>query len=158
MKRTKQSTFAKRERSEKSTGFAPVGGEDMTHTAKHTPGPWVLSEGNECIYVRSNVHPNAIAAVEYDFNSDIDDTTEEAQANAHLISAAPAMYTAIQHLLEWAKGNRGSKTGNPYCIPEVRHALKTLASIQGVKDYLDADTTVEGGPMTPSQNVRKGAK
>ena len=60
--------------------------------------------------------------------------------HAPLLAAAPAMYDALQNLLEWAKGNRGVKEGNPYCKPEVRQALKVLASIQGKKDYLDADT------------------
>jgi hypothetical protein len=103
-------------------------------TPKHTPGPWVVNT-----FIVNGQHKLEV----------LDATGANAciQANANLIAAAPAMYTAIQHLLEWAKGNRGSKTGNPYCIPEVRHALKTLASIQGVKDYLDADTTVEGGGL-----------
>ena len=43
-------------------------------------------------------------------------------------------------LLEWAKGNRGSKHINPYGVPEVRAALKHLAKIQGVKDYFNAKT------------------
>ena len=101
-------------------------------TPKHTPGPWI-------------VHTFTISGKEKLEVLDATGTNACVQANAHLIAAAPAMYKTIQHLLEWAKGNRGSKTGNPYCIPEVRHALKTLASIQGVKDYLDANTTVEGG-------------
>ena len=49
----------------------------------------------------------------------------------------------IHHLcevLEWAKGNRGSKSGNPYMIPEIKEALKHLAELQGIKDYLDAKT------------------
>jgi hypothetical protein len=45
-------------------------------------------------------------------------------------------------LLEWAKGNRGSKQGNPYAIPEVKQALQYLAAKQGRKDWLDAKTTV----------------
>lgn len=35
----------------------------------------------------------------------------------------------LMDLLEWAKGNRGSKSGNPYTIPEVKAALKHLASL-----------------------------
>lgn len=53
----------------------------------------------------------------------------------------------IKHLcevLEWAKGMRGSKTGNPYLIPEVKAALKHLADLQGINDYLDANTEQEG--------------
>jgi hypothetical protein len=50
---------------------------------------------------------------------------------------------AIAHLcnvLEWAKGNRGSKRCNPYCVPEVVAALKFLAELQGINNWLDADT------------------
>ena len=57
-----------------------------------------------------------------------------------VIAAAPAMYEALQNLLEWSKGNREAREGNPYCKPEVRQALKVLASIQDKKDYIDADT------------------
>ena len=92
MKRTKQSTFAKRERREQSTGFAPVGGEDMTHTAKHTPGPWEVtgSHSREVIATnRGNYRPcMTIAKVGGYWDG-------EAQANAHLIAAAPAMYAEL---------------------------------------------------------------
>ena len=46
---------------------------------------------------------------------------------------------ALANLLEWAKGNRGSKSGNPYLFPEVKNALKVLGKLQGV-NYLDVDT------------------
>ena len=109
----------------------------MTQPVKHTPGPWHVGlKPGPMVY-----GPQGEQIVGINVMLDCD----EVLANAKFIAAAPAMYKTIQHLLEWAKGNRGAKTGNPYCIPEVRHALKTLASIQGVKDYLDADTTVEGG-------------
>jgi hypothetical protein len=44
-------------------------------------------------------------------------------------------------VLEWAKGMRGSKSGSPYGVPEIKAALVYLASKQGKKDWLDADTT-----------------
>ena len=43
-------------------------------------------------------------------------------------------------LLEWAKGNRGTKEGNPYGITEVRAALEHLADLQGRNSYLTAIT------------------
>lgn len=46
---------------------------------------------------------------------------------------------ALANLLEWAKGNRGSKSGNPYLFPEVKNALKVLGKIEGV-NYIDVDT------------------
>jgi len=50
------------------------------------------------------------------------------------------MEKVLKDLLEWAKGYRGRKDINPYCVPEVKAALKHLAEIQGIKDYLDAKT------------------
>ncbi len=53
-------------------------------------------------------------------------------------------------VLEWAKGNRGLKEGrNPYGIPEVEAALKHLANLQGIKDWLDARTA----PTNPQQEA-----
>jgi len=46
-------------------------------------------------------------------------------------------------LLEWAKGNRGSKEGNPYLMPEVKAALQHLADLQGIKTYYYAKTKQE---------------
>lgn len=91
MKRTKQSTFAKRERSEKSTGFAPVGGEDMTHTATHTPGPW------NCVDPHVIRGPKNVVVAK---TLDSKEGYEIKQANAHLIAAAPAMYEALQDAYE----------------------------------------------------------
>jgi hypothetical protein len=43
-------------------------------------------------------------------------------------------------VLEWGKGNRGRKDCNPYSVPEVEAALRHLADLQGIKDWLDAKT------------------
>ena len=43
-------------------------------------------------------------------------------------------------LLEWAKGNRGSKHNNPYSVPEVKAALKIISAIQGGRDWMEAKT------------------
>ncbi len=43
-------------------------------------------------------------------------------------------------VLEWAKGQRGRKDGNPYLMPEIKAALKHLAQLQGISDWLDART------------------
>ena len=50
---------------------------------------------------------------------------------------------ALVNLLEWAKGNRGSKHMNPYGVPEVKLALTTLAELYERVDYLDADRAKE---------------
>jgi hypothetical protein len=49
---------------------------------------------------------------------------------------------ALCNLLEWAKGNRGPRDGNPYLVPEVRDALITLQSVRGqpTNKYMDAIT------------------
>ena len=56
------------------------------------------------------------------------------------MAAAPELLDALCNVLEWAKGNRGSKDFNPYGVPEVRAALESLAKLQGIKSYLDAKT------------------
>ena len=53
----------------------------------------------------------------------------------------------LMDLLEWAKGNRGSKSINPYAVPEVKNALKHLADLQGIYGYLDAETNYKGGRL-----------
>ena len=108
-----------------------------TKTAQFTPGPWYphLAKADHCLSssVWGAEPGNQVAVIG-------GKSLQTMNANATLIAAAPAMYEALQNLLEWAKGNRGAREGNPYCKPEVRQALKVLASIQGKKDYLDADT------------------
>ena len=38
---------------------------------------------------------------------------------------------AMGHLLQWAAGNRGTKEGNPYGVPEVKDALIALGRVNG---------------------------
>ena len=54
----------------------------------------------------------------------------------------PTIKTAayLAALLEWAKGNRGPKDNNPYCVPEVKAALDHLAYLQGIPSWQDAET------------------
>lgn len=54
-------------------------------------------------------------------------------------SSSTDLKKALANLLEWAVGNRGSKSGNPYMFPEVKNALEVLAKIEGIKNYLDVD-------------------
>jgi hypothetical protein len=52
------------------------------------------------------------------------------------------MDDSTRHLIEvveLVKGNRGSMNGNPYMIPEVKNALKHLAKLLNVTDYLEVD-------------------
>jgi hypothetical protein len=57
-----------------------------------------------------------------------------------LITVAPELDEALRDLLEWVKGNRGRKDVNPYLVPEVKAALKVLAQVDGIDDYLNVDT------------------
>lgn len=50
----------------------------------------------------------------------------------------PHIVRALHNLVAHVVGNRGHRGGNPYCIPEVKEALRLLAEYRGVKDYLDA--------------------
>ena len=91
MKRTKQSTFARRERQEKGTGFAPVGG------AQFTPGPWQISA------IQNEPEKMSIIDADMCFVAEVWQTyidgESRQQAHAALIAAAPAMYEALQALL-----------------------------------------------------------
>lgn len=63
---------------------------------KHTPGPWVVKSTDEDINTKTVIDSTEfwIAKV-LNFNRASDDIGES-QANAHLIAAAPAMYTLLQ--------------------------------------------------------------
>lgn len=45
---------------------------------------------------------------------------------------------ALGNLVQWAVGNRGAKTGNPYSVPEIDRALMALRDIVGCADHLDS--------------------
>jgi len=46
----------------------------------------------------------------------------------------------LANVLEFVKGNRGTKQGNPYDFTEIKDALKHLAKLEGTIDYLNVDT------------------
>ncbi len=49
--------------------------------------------------------------------------------------------STLKELMQWVVGNRGSKSGNPYCVPEVRNMLIEIAEHRGRFDassYFDA--------------------
>lgn len=101
----------------------------------HTPGPHKSLHGigiSETVFYKNGV-PQTIAQFS-DKNSSV------RQADADFYAASPDLETALMNLLEWAKGNRGNKRVNPYGVPEVKAALKVLARIQGVSDWMHADT------------------
>ena len=107
--------------------------------AKRTPGPWIHINPGQGNLIRDS-HGVCIAG---------DGTAIRSPANAAFIVRAcnvhEELLAALQNVLEWAKGSRGSKNTNPYGVPEVEAALKVLAKLQGRTDWLDANTKAEGG-------------
>lgn len=94
MKRTKQSTFAKRERQEKGTGFAPVGG------AQFTPGPWHVEKCSAPVYGSDGmlmVNGVGIGAGSRHIGTI---SSKNAHNDANLIAAATAMYEALSKIAE----------------------------------------------------------
>ncbi len=68
-------------------------------TTKHTPGPWIVTEGDN-VYAKRNEGPSlpvASCAVSRSV------TTKHRQANARLIAAAPDMLEALPGLIECAE-------------------------------------------------------
>ena len=50
----------------------------------------------------------------------------------------------LLELIEWAKGNRGTKHGNPYMVPEMKSAMQHLAKRYGFKDWMDISELIRG--------------
>ncbi len=50
--------------------------------------------------------------------------------------------SVLYELLQWCVGNRGSKSCNPYTVPQIKEALRAVALHRGFKDveknYYDA--------------------
>lgn len=93
-----------------------------------------------------------VAAVEYGPGKR---TLAEAEEIARLVAAGPRLRSVLANLLEWAKGQRGSKSINPYMVPEVKAALKLLAEMKGHRGklaYLEADTEALS-KLNPRQRV-----
>lgn len=67
---------------------------DMTDT-KHTPGPWFITKGMTSCYIEARLECGLIQEVAW-CGSVLDG---DAQANAHLIAAAPDMLTALETVL-----------------------------------------------------------
>ena len=70
----------------------------MTHTTKHTPGPWYphYAKADHCLSssVWGQEPGNQVAVIG-------GKSLEAMNANAHLIAAAPAMYEALKALVEY---------------------------------------------------------
>ena len=99
----------------------------MNNKAQFTPGPWVVETTNtlpgECA---DNVHRLCYPGYRIRGICAIWNNTKTSKANANLIAAAPAMYEALQGMLEWA---RRVKQANPG--PEVLAALNAISQAEG---------------------------
>lgn len=67
----------------------------MTHTTKHTPGPWVV-RNKDAVYAQSGRFIADCELTPYGSRPQPPNSTDE--ANAHLIAAAPAMYAESKTL------------------------------------------------------------
>jgi hypothetical protein len=106
--------------------------------SKHTPGPWrqgayleLVMAGNTAVaevYVDGCRHPGS----DEEFIA-----SEEANANAALIAAAPDMYEALRHAASSYHHPKckakGDYAGNPelYCTCHVQKARAALAKAEG---------------------------
>jgi hypothetical protein len=75
--------------------------------SKHTPGPWHIEERTDMegywIAIPAPIGRKVIAEVDTGFDEPWDSMQH---ANAHLIAAAPDMYSICKELLDWVHGNR----------------------------------------------------
>jgi hypothetical protein len=44
---------------------------------------------------------------------------------------------ALEDLLAWSTSSARYQSTNPYCIPVIKNAMQTLATIDGLESYLD---------------------
>ena len=72
----------------------------MNNTAKHTPGPWHLSE---CATQTTKAGIVSIDGLHITDVNGYGMTDSQNQVNAHLIAAAPAMYEALQLMVHAAQ-------------------------------------------------------
>lgn len=68
-------------------------------------------------------------------------TLEHPAELLHTRELPPDLEGALRGLLRWATG--GDRTGNPYCVPEVKAGLQALATIDGHNDPLGVDLKKE---------------
>lgn len=88
-------------------------------TTKHTPAPWIVKaqgEANEFVLMTSNM--KWIAA----FRQNGEMWTQEQEANAKVIEAAPDLLEALNDLLAWA--NISDNSSSVYLRDKCLQAIK----------------------------------
>lgn len=107
----------------------------MTHTAKHTPGPWTARKAPERNAYAWDVE-GAQGTVPTIARMALVDRVSEVEANAHLIAAAPAMYEALKAMLEHEGERVYSGIGTEHdseVLEAAKQAARTaLAQAEGV--------------------------
>ena len=91
----------------------------MTHTMKHTPGPWEVVGSRICT-VANDIERITLAKTE---PGGAFAMSEQQEANATLLAAAPAMYEALQIMVRAAN------------VDEI-DPLVMFASVERAKDAL----------------------
>ena len=99
----------------------------MTQPAKHTPGPWVTDNYFDITSLRGDVivRPPLSALEKARMHPG------ERQANAHLIAAAPAMYEALQAMLNGILFTRGASMSEDRWQTLTTIARTALAQAEG---------------------------
>ena len=84
----------------------------MTHTAKHTPGPWSV-DNTDLYLITSDRDGEAVCEIaEREIVSQSgtwESNVSVMDANAHLIAAAPAMYEALVETMRVLRSLRDNK-------------------------------------------------
>ncbi len=97
----------------------------MNNTAKHTPGPWEVVGSRICT-IETDSSRITLAKTEPNGAFAMDETQA---ANAHLIAAAPAMYEALQTLVEYLSAQVPADTLDDW--KHVFAARQALAQAEG---------------------------
>ena len=112
----------------------------MTHTTKHTPGPWVVEKGwnGDRPTITAKVSKTQVID-NRGLIADLEHTPliEHAQANARLIAAAPAMYEALKGCLRVTEAWKSQAEMNgdtveiEAAVMEIRRIKAALAQAEG---------------------------
>ena len=85
----------------------------ITNKDKHTPAPWKINHHGEKYIISTDLDGNDVIAKVEDHAPTMDDMEKEAQANAHLIAAAPELLEALEMASNIINSEaRDSKYGN----------------------------------------------
>ena len=100
----------------------------MTHTTKHTPGPWQVNDSTEndddtTLTIFAPADEVEIATMSAYENGC--ECFSEIRENAHLIAAAPAMYEALQATLAYFLRSKQTHA------PEVQIIRQAIAQAEG---------------------------